>query len=199
MPNDSLEVDQAKGHQDPLSSGWYFGRWFREDGTPLPPSRMVLQGRNSPEGKSRTKMRSTKQIEEANVIQQREALQDEIKDLDLQLEQLQERRTALSQAMSMAAKEEQGKRGRPPDELEMFDTPEVRNLNMLQWRPFGPGKKGEWTFATERNGRLVKQLEQSPLFISALKAHQRVDRGGYHYKISGNGRFLHRFPADNSQ
>ena len=44
----------------------------------------------------------------ANVIEQSETLQDEIKEIDIQLEQLKEKRTALSQAMLMAVKEEQG-------------------------------------------------------------------------------------------
>lgn len=133
---------------------------------------------------------------------QREALQDEIEEINLQLEQLKEKRTALSQALIIAEKEEEhGKEeeeggGGSPDELEMFENPVDTNLSLLQWRSFGPGKKGEWTFATDRNGRLMEQLEHSPSFVSALRENQRVNRGSYNYKISQNGRFLHRFPAE---
>ena len=139
----------------------------------------------------------------ANVIEQSETLQDEIKEIDIQLEQLKEKRTALSQAMLMAVKEEQGGGGgeeeeeeeRRLDEPEMSESSEERDLSLLRWTPFGPGKKGEWTFATDRDGSLIQQLERSPSFLSSLKEHQRVNRGGYDYKISENGRFLHRFPA----
>jgi hypothetical protein len=168
------------------------------DDPPPPPT--VLQGRNSTldERSRKQEMKSTKQTE-ANAIEQKEALRQEINELDIQLERLKERRTALSQAMVLAAREEEGGEERPAGELEEFENPEVMSLNTLQWRPFGPGKKGEWAFATERDGGLVKQLEQSPSVISALKTHQRLDRGGYHYKMSRDGRFLHRFPADASE
>jgi hypothetical protein len=151
-------------------------------------------------------MKSARQAN-AKVIEQSETLQGEIKEIDIQLEQLKERRAALSQAMLMAVKEEQARgeeeeekeEERRPEEPVMSENSEETNLSLLQWRPFGPGKKGEWTFATDREGRLLQQLEHSSSFLSSLKEHQRVNIGGYNYKMSENGRFLHRFSDDESR
>jgi hypothetical protein len=151
---------------------------------------------------ARTKMKSARQTN-AKVIEQSETLQDEIKEIDIQLEQLKEKRAALSQAVLMAVKEEQGEEEkeeeRRPEEIEMSENSEETNLSLLQWRPFGPGKKGEWTFATDREGRLLQQLEHSSSLLSSLKERQRVNIGGYNYKMSENGRFLHRFPDEESR
>jgi len=140
-------------------------------------------------------MKTTKQAK-PNLVRQSEPIEDEMKELDLQLEELRERRAALSQALLMAKKDEREGQEEPSG-LEPYEDVEEIALKSLPWRPFGPGKKGEWTFATDMNGNLITQLERSHSFVSALRERSRVDRGGYHYRISQNGRFLHRFPADN--
>ena len=68
-------------------------------------------------------------------------------------------------------------------------------LTSLQWKPFKGGKDGEWTFLTDPQGNLVKELEPARDFVQGLTKDKRVVVGEYGYNISENKKFLHRFSA----
>jgi len=70
---------------------------------------------------------------------------------------------------------------------------ETRVLTSLQWKPFKGGKDGEWTFLTDPQGNLVKELESIRDFVQGLTKDKRVVVGEYGYNISENKKFLHRF------
>jgi hypothetical protein len=147
-------------------------------------------------------MNATKRVK-TSLIQQSEILREEIKELDLQLEQIHEKRAALTQALLMATEDEKARKrisatSPEPSSLkeEVTDQDVERQaLNSLTWKPFPSGKKGEWTFATDRSGNLMSSLERSRSLVNALRGQRRVSLGGYHYRMSQDGKFLHRFPA----
>lgn len=68
-----------------------------------------------------------------------------------------------------------------------------RVLTSLQWKPFKGGKDGEWTFLTDQQGSLVKELDPIKDFVQSLAKDKRVTVGEYGYNISENKKFLHRF------
>lgn len=68
-------------------------------------------------------------------------------------------------------------------------------LASLQWKPFKGGKDGEWTFLTDPQGNLVKELEPIKVFVEGLSKDKRVVEGEYGYNISENKKFLHRFSS----
>ena len=69
----------------------------------------------------------------------------------------------------------------------------TRVLTSLQWKPFKGGKDGEWTFLTDQQGNLVKELEPVKDFIQGLTKDKRVVVAEYGYSISENKKFLHRY------
>jgi hypothetical protein len=71
----------------------------------------------------------------------------------------------------------------------------TRVLTSLQWKPFKGGKDGEWTFLTDPQGNLVKELEPMKDFVKGLTKDKRVVIGEYGYNISENKKFLHRFSS----
>ena len=71
-------------------------------------------------------------------------------------------------------------------------------LASLQWKPFKGGKEGEWTFLTDPQGNLIKELEPIKGFVEGLSKDKRVVEGEHGYNISENKKFLHRFPAKTS-
>jgi nucleosome binding factor SPN SPT16 subunit len=71
-------------------------------------------------------------------------------------------------------------------------------LASLQWKPFKGGKDGEWTFLTDPQGNLIKELEPVKSFVESLSKDKRVVEGEYGYNISENKKFLHRFSAKTS-
>lgn len=152
--------------------------------------------------------RSTKKKTKTNTIRQSAVIEAEIKEVDLQLEQLADKKASLSRALLLAVedetKDEADERGdaasqNVPSEglrdAETGEDVEERVLNSLSWRPFRSGKKGEWTFATDRSGNLMTPLERSRTLVAALRDQRRVSLGGYHYRMSQDGKFLHRFPT----
>ncbi len=74
----------------------------------------------------------------------------------------------------------------------------TRVLTSVQWTPFKGGKDGEWTFLTDPQGNLVKELEPVKEFVQGLTKDKRVVVGEYGYNISENKKFLHRFPVKGS-
>jgi hypothetical protein len=71
----------------------------------------------------------------------------------------------------------------------------TRVLTSLQWKSFKGGKDGEWTFLTDPQGNLVKELEPVKDFVLKLTKDKRIFKGEYGYNVSENKKFLHRFPA----
>lgn len=69
----------------------------------------------------------------------------------------------------------------------------IRVLTSLQWKPFKGGKDGEWTFLTDQQGHLVKELEPIKDFVQSLTKDKRVAVGEYGYNVSENKKFLHRY------
>lgn len=106
---------------------------------------------------------------------EKEAIDARIEELDALLGQLQKRKQDLletKQAMNVG-----------------------KVLASLQWKPFKGGKDGEWTFLTDPQGNLVKELEPIRGFVEGLSKDKRVVEGEHGYNISENRKFLHRFPS----
>jgi hypothetical protein len=106
---------------------------------------------------------------------EKEAIDARIEELDALLGQLQKRKQDLletKQAMNVG-----------------------KILGSLQWKPFKGGKEGEWTFLTDPQGKLIKELEPIKGFVEGLSKDKRVVEGEYGYNISENKKFLHRFPS----
>ncbi len=82
---------------------------------------------------------------------------------------------------------------------ELLETKRAMNvakvLASLQWKPFKGGKDGEWTFLSDPQGNLIKELEPMRGFVEGLSKDKRVVEGEYGYNISENRKFLHRFPS----
>jgi hypothetical protein len=82
---------------------------------------------------------------------------------------------------------------------ELLETKRAMNvaevLASLQWKPFKGGKDGEWTFLTDPQGNLVKELEPVKDFVQKLTKDKKIIDGEYGYNISENKKFLHRYPT----
>jgi len=82
---------------------------------------------------------------------------------------------------------------------ELLETKHALNvakvLASLQWKPFKGGKDGEWTFPTDPQGNLVKDLEPLKDFVLKLTKDKRVIEGEYGYNVSENKKFMHTFPT----
>ena len=71
-----------------------------------------------------------------------------------------------------------------------------RILTALNWKPFGPGKQGEWAFAKTQQGRLIDSLVPIGELVDILReTGARITVGEYQYLVKSEGRFLNRYHA----
>jgi hypothetical protein len=128
-----------------------------------------------------------------------------IEELDTIIVRLQKRKQELTEAMeTMKGEMTFGRTPSPSgfekgEDQDSVDEGVLKSLNSVRWKGFGQGKEGEWTFVTDRQGNLTKELQPARGFIEGLKAGAPIAAGKYRYKVSQDGKFLNRYELKKGQ
>lgn len=68
-------------------------------------------------------------------------------------------------------------------------------LDALPWGQMKKNPKGHWVFLTDQDNDLLDYAKPIQPLLDELKEQKRVVVGGWSYNLSGDGKFLNRFPA----
>jgi hypothetical protein len=68
-------------------------------------------------------------------------------------------------------------------------------LDALPWTQMKKNPKGHWVFLTDQDNDVLDYAKPIQPLLDELKEQKRVVVNGWSYNLSGDGKFLNRFPA----